>query len=504
MRARPFVALTATLAMGFAVATAAPAAAHGPSEDRSQQREAQREKLASGADIPIASSSNVRLVTTVPDALGISGVFAKSAPLFILSTTKGISVYDVSDPRAPRLTGTLPLAHFENEAINYGERRVGDRVERFVLVGYDLFGVGGSEPSHVGTTKEVAVVDITDPSNPHIRSVVPTTTSTHTVACIEQTACDYAYTAGTAGSFSVVELRDLDNPREVDSDPATAGTQPFPSPAAGPNPVFSDGAGHKWNFDGAGYGIHTGSGGSAVFDVSDPTGPQLVTTTDEHGTATPWNDFIHHNSARPNAESFTPQTPPDVDAGNVLLVTEEDYENTECATAGSFQTWHVERLDGAPDAIRPLDRINPVSAGTGVSLPRMAFCSAHWFDHHRSGIVVQGFYQGGVRLIDVRDPTNLKQYGYFTTGVSEVWDTYWVPERNPQGIATGRSTNLVYAVDLVRGLDVLEVDLPGSSPAGTSLLSGSVGGVSPGLAVTALLLGVTPVAGMRLRRIARR
>jgi hypothetical protein len=504
VRARPFFALTAALAMGFTVATAAPAAAHPAPDDRTQEREAERERLASGADVPIAASPNVRLITTVPDTLGISGVFAKSAPLFIMSTTKGISVYDVSDPRSPRLAGTLPLAHFENEAVNYGERRVGDHVERFVMVGYDLFGVGGTEPSHVGTTKEVAIVDVTDPANPHIRSVVPTTTSTHTAACIQQTACDYAYTAGTAGTFSVLDLRDLDAPHEVDADPAVPGVQPFPSPAAGPNPVFSDGAGHKWNFDEAGYGIHTGSGGSAMFDVSDPAAPRLVTTTDEHGTASPWNDFIHHNSARPNAERFAAGTTPDVAAGNVLLVTEEDYENSDCATAGSFQTWHVERLDGTPAAIRPLDRINPVSVGAGLSLPQMAFCSAHWFDLHRSGIVAQGFYQGGARFIDVRDPTDIKEYGYFTTGVSEVWDTYWVPQRNPQGIATGRNTDLVYAVDLVRGLDVLEVDLPGdSSSAGTSLLRGSVGGVSSGLALTTLLLGAATLFGIRRRRTAR-
>lgn len=503
MRGTSLAALTAVLGMAFAVATAAPAAAHPPPDDRSQDRAAKRELAASGADVPVAASSNVRLVNNFPDTLGISGVFAKSAPLFILSTTKGISVFDVSDPRAPRLTGTLPLAHFENEAINYGERRVGDRIERFVMVGYDLFGAGGTEPDHVGTTNEVAVVDVSDPANPHIRSVVPTTTSTHTAACIQQTACDYAYTAGTAGTFSVLDLRDLDAPREVDGDPATPGTQPFRSPAAGPNPAFSNGAGHKWNFDDAGYGIHTGSGGSAMFDVRDPAAPRLVTTTDESGTASPWNDFIHHNSARPHAERFAPGTPADVNAGNVLLVTEEDYENTDCATAGSFQTWHVGRLDGTPDAVRPLDRINPVSTGTGLSLPRMAFCSAHWFDHHRSGIVAQGFYQGGARFIDVRDPANLEEYGYFTTGASEVWDTYWVPERDAAGVATGRDTNLVYAVDLIRGLDVLEVDLPGSSPSGTSLLRGTVGGVSPGLALATLLLGVVTVVGMRRRRTAR-
>jgi hypothetical protein len=108
----------------------------------------------------------------------------------------------------------------------------------------------------------------------------------------------------------------------------------------------------------------------------------------------------------------------------------------------------------------PLDLINPVKVGDGLSAPVGGFCSAHWFDFHQSGIIAQGYYQQGLRFIDVRDARDLKQYGYFTSGASEVWDAYWVPERNKNGVRTGRKSNVVYATDLVRGLDVLEVDLP--------------------------------------------
>ncbi len=53
------------------------------------------------------------------------------------------SVFDVSDPRNPRLTGKLGNLAFENEAMSYGERRdaSGKVVRRFVLVGIDLFQV---------------------------------------------------------------------------------------------------------------------------------------------------------------------------------------------------------------------------------------------------------------------------------------------------------------------------------------------------------------------------
>jgi hypothetical protein len=384
---------------------------------------------------------------------------------------------------------------FENEAMNYGEKKVDGVVNRFVLVGADLVEFSPTEPDHVGSSNEVMVVDVTDPANPRIRSRVETQTNTHTVSCINEVDCQYAYTAGRNGRFSVIDLTDLDNPREVGV---------HDSPAALPNPVFTSGAGHKWNFDQAGYGVHTGSGGSAVFDVSDPTAPRLVATTDEHGVQGPWNNFIHHNAARPNASSFRPGAAPRLSNGNVLLVTEEDYENTECATAGSFQTWQVRSLDGTPGTITPLDRINPVDIGEGASAPHLAFCSAHWFDVHQSGIVAQGFYEGGLRLIDVRDPRDLKEYGYVASGLSEVWDAYWVPQRNKNGVARSAKTNIVYTVDAVRGLDVYTVDLPGTAPAAPLLGAlGGLRGADPAVTLLALgLAGLTGLAVLHRRRLA--
>ena len=44
---------------------------------------------------------------------------------------------------------------------------------------------------------------------------------------------------------------------------------------------------------------------------------------------------------------------------------------------------------------------------------------------------------------------------------TEVWDAYWVPQRNANGVAQAKKTNIVYTTDLVRGLDVYEVDVPG-------------------------------------------
>lgn len=452
--ARLITALAATLAV--VVASGGAAHAHGDKE----RTDKMRSEYSAGTNIPLISSANVNLVATQPGSTGISGCFMKSAPVFVMSNLDSVRVFDVSDPLAPKQVGLLPNLVFENEAINCGERRTEDGTERFALIGVDLYDVS-ADVQHTSDSllgKELIVVDVTDPANPYLRSSAPATTSTHTVACIAETDCRYAYSAGSgsAGTFSIMDLTDLDRPVEVDADPARPGVQPFSSPAAG----------HKWNFDEAGYGTHTGYDGSAIFDVSDPVEPRMVAGTGVAADAVDpdgeggYNDFIHHNSFRPNAAAFRPDAAPSLANGNILLVTEEDYEQTDCTKAGSFQTWHVKRLDGEQASIVPLDKVELADLGS-FPVPQYAFCSSHWFDYHQTGIVAVGFYGGGTQFLDVRDPRQIKPYGHATWGVSEVWDSYWLPVYNKSGVATGKKTNLAYSVDLVRGLDVYAVDLPG-------------------------------------------
>lgn len=115
----------------------------------------------------------------------------------------------------------------------------------------------------------------------------------------------------------------------------------------------------------------------------------------------------------------------------------------------------------------PLDKVEVADLGA-FPLPVGGFCSAHWFDFHPSGIVTVGFYGGGTQLVDVREPRDIKPYGHAVWGASEVWDSYWVPDYNQRDVRTDRKTNIAYSVDLVRGLDVYTVDLPGQSETTTT------------------------------------
>ena len=218
--ARAATALAATAAL--VLVTPGAASAHG-NHDK-ERAAAMRSEYSAGTDVPLVASPNVNLVASQPGSTGISGCFMKSAPVFVMSNLDSIRVFDVSDPLHPVLTGTLPNLVFENEAINCGERKTADGTERFALIGVDLYDVS-ADVQHTSDAllgEEMVVVDVTDPADPHIRSSAPATTSTHTVACIRETDCRYAYSAGSgsAGTFSIMDLTDLDTPVEVDADPA--------------------------------------------------------------------------------------------------------------------------------------------------------------------------------------------------------------------------------------------------------------------------------------------
>ena len=159
-----------------------PAHAHGD-RDRAERMAQQYD---AGLAAPFISSPNVRLAAMRPGSAGISGCFLHSAPYFVMSGLDDVTVFDVSDPVSPRQVGTMPSGQFENEAMNCGERKVSrERTDRFAMIGVDLFQASPVDLEHVNDPVtgdyELVIVDVTDPTSPHVRSRVRATTSTHTV-----------------------------------------------------------------------------------------------------------------------------------------------------------------------------------------------------------------------------------------------------------------------------------------------------------------------------------
>ena len=375
------------------------------------------------------ASPNVEVVGQLPNPGAIGARFRDE--LMYVTTSSGLTVYDIANPVAPVEVGRLALPHFENEDVDLG----GD----ILLISNDA-----SESTGI-----LYVIDIGDPTAPAIRSTLPMGGNPllggpgHTASCILD--CTFAWITD-ASAVKVIDLRDPDLPVDL-------GT--FPTPAGGGI------ATHDVQVDGDGYVWVVGFGGAAAYRL--PRGyagaglGELVLTTDAQGNSTYFtelglgdgsapNDYILHNSLRRPGST-------------TLYVTEEDYTRPGCRGAGSFSTWSVDttgRKKLGSEQSRVLDTWQTeLLADTAQPA---AVCSAHYFDE-RDGIIAQGWYQQGTRFLDVSDPTNIRQIGYFVAPGALTWAAHFAPT-DP----TGRT---VYSLDAVSGITVLQLTGPGAGEAPT-------------------------------------
>ncbi len=406
-------------------------------------------EVAHAAEPPAAKSGNVAYVTTLDEPNTVSARFQQrgDTTLMFLSTLRGLSIYDVTDPDAPEKLGSLDDPHFENEDVD-------------VQGDYALISNDPSEGAG-----RLDVIDVSDPAQPEIVGTVSTGTldlyqgpifdalglidlpadvrggTGHTASFVPGT--DYVYLAGTAAGIDIVDLSDPTEPEIVGNFPAEEAT--------------GDVASHDVQYDQAGLAWIAGYGGTAAYDVSDPLHPVLVHDTDAAGESTyaddptgdgsGLNDYIHHNSMRiRNGSLAEPPAGADPAAdSDVVLITEEDYNRPTCAGAGSFETWRI----GDDDKLRNVGRFDVETGGS------QALCSAHYFDE-RGGLVAQGFYEQGTRFLDVSDPADIRQVGFWIPQENMTWGALYVPS-DPTG-------EIVYALDHLRGIDVLRIDRPAVEP----------------------------------------
>ena len=372
-----------------------------------------------GSAVAAETSRGVSLVGSIPER-GVISAKAVGQHLYV-SALSGVSIYDVSDPRAPVRVGRLELPNAQNEDVDVGSG--------ILLVSDDP--IGGRGILHV--------IDVRDPTAPRLLSTYSTRRSGfgHTATCIQE--CRYAWIAGSSNGIEVVDLRDPARPRLAGRFRAREAA------GIGTHDVQIDGSGLAWV---------AGGNGTAAYDASNPVRPKLVERTNRQGSRPPLNKLIHHNSLRLSRR--------------VVAITEEAF-GPRCRGAGTLQTWRISRKR----RMRPLDTF-------GVERDRSArlLCSAHYFDA-RDGLIAQGFYEQGVRLIDARRPGRLRQVGYYVNRPGLFWGALFAPT-DPTG-------STVYALDHSRGIDVLALDRAalrpvrrnGSRPRGPLNAGASMAIISP-------------------------
>jgi hypothetical protein len=416
----------------------------------------------------LIASPNVTVLGTLPETGGISARIRDD--VLYVSGLDGLSTYDVSDPAVPRLLGVLPLPHFQNEDVDLG----GD----ILLISNDA----------AESTGILHVIDISDPAQPSLLSSFPMGGNPlaggpgHTASCVLE--CRYAWVTDGGG----IRIIDLTDP----ADPVDRGHHDTPAGGGvATHDVQEDGDGHQWV---------VGFGGAAAYRLGpDYAGDDLgtlVAVTDEDGHSTYFdelglgdgsnpNDYVLHNSIR-RAGS------------DVIYITEEDYIRPGCRGAGSFETWRVDlpapgdgtggdgpgpgkgkgggNAGGNGKGKKGGDPGDGAAAETGdpavvtfldswetelladVAQPA-AVCSAHYFDE-ADGLIAHAWYQQGVRFLDVSDPANIRQIGYYIPPAALAWSAYFHPD----------DPRIVYVVDLAHGITVLRLDGPlaGEAPTVTA------------------------------------
>jgi len=407
----------------------------------------------------------------------------------------GLWVYDTTDAANPQLVTHLPVPHYENEDVSIGGNRL--------LISGDGT-LGGSN---------LIVVDISNPEAPFIEQVInmQLLDEGHTATCIQD--CKYAWVAGggsiavldldkdaqfenpegvpdvqVQGAESEVEVGDLGDPNKLDEE---GNPQPYREFGWSTHDVQVDDAGYAWVVGGNGtIGFdtrpgHYGESNALTPKVVARTGPAALNDgeftcdgVNEDGTpeegceddGDTLNDFIHHNSWRPDADRFKSRKDGElkkkgVRPGETVLITEEDIWSRAsqgttkggCESQGSFQTWQVKQLKTTGEnesTVKPLDsyttEFNEAIEGDDVEgmdlIPTNGFCSSHYFDE-QDGLVATAWYEQGTRLLDVRNPQDIKEVGYFMAPDSVVWASYWAPT----------DPSIIYVMDHQRGIDVLRV-----------------------------------------------
>jgi len=361
------------------------------------------------------ASGNIELIATIPDA-GSVGARIIGDTMYV-TTAQGLRIYDVTGA-IPVIRGVLELPHSQNEDV--------DTNGEILLIAAD---------HGLGVPNMLYVVNVRNPMLPVLTGVLPFPPDAHTITCIN--GCTYGWIGG-GSRVHVVDLRSPSTPRIVGS---------FDPPGS-THDVNVDAAGIAWVVSGF------GNGGVFGYHTTDPVNPVLFASVGDAGPEPFDNDFILHNSMRPFADQTTAARYADtaVDPGELLLVTEEDWLNVSndlCSNDGEFQTGWVRTVDGK----MTIERLDGFHLGQGTvssvlqdpsQKPGLttATCSAHYFDH-RDGVAAVAWYEQGVRFLDVSDPRDIRQIGYFMPAAGEAFHALF-------------HRDYVYVFDTARGIDVLQ------------------------------------------------
>ena len=420
-------------------------------------------------------------VTFLDNVRGVSGYSALNfisyedlgTDFMFANGTGGLAVWSLEDPQHPALVSKITAAELRIEGDTRdrfweGENMTVDPKRKLVFLSRDPRGFGGT----VTTGKSgVYIIDVKDPWHPRIVTFheIP---AGHTSTCIND--CQYLwtvgpYSTGTPGNDPdwtpqppyelprggiPVWATDISDPEHPVTSPVPIDIDRFDGETSYVHSVDVDEDGVAWvSGEGGVRGYWTRGnhfdpvkGVNRIATAADPVPHAGGVTMPTNPEANDFFSFFDHNS-----EHITHKIG-NFDKGELLFVANENI--TTCSQAGEMKvislkgSFNGEGWRSTPANPFRLQLVGRWSAWGKEGSATTGSCSAHWFTTN-GNVVVQAWYGQGTRFIDMSDPANPQQVGYFrvpagdgVTGGSAS-ATYW-------------HKGLVYVADYNRGVDVLK------------------------------------------------
>jgi hypothetical protein len=462
-----------------------------------------------GADPPPGAqmSSNLEYVKWIPDTRQVvEGKFdeVRGKDVLVLTGRFGFKTLDVSDPANPKPLGSfLPKelaegGYWQNEDMELDTKRkliIGALDPRHTQKTITTCPAGGST-SNPNCTSGFYVISYADPKNLKQVGDFVTLPSGHTSSCIQD--CKYIWTGGPARrsdqDWLGAIIPETSSPPTLSTRAIGNGRPIWVTDLRDPaHPQVSDEPVDLWRNDGytdyshdvdedeRGIAWVAGRGGIRGYATkgrhrdpyqnrwrrATPFDPILVA-----GGGLEWSDKgvaqatdFMHNSGRPTDGWVRASG---VKTGNVLIGTEEDFQN-DCATDGRIvavdltDSWGGEPAQRStranPYRLKALDSFHPLRDTPETTDGTLGGCSAHYFEIE-GPMLGAAFYNQGLRLLDIHDARDLRQVGYYrvTTPAggdpavdptSNSWDTAFRSDR--------KKGDLVYLFDMSRGVEVLRL-----------------------------------------------
>ena len=344
------------------------------------------------------ASDNVSHVRTVPVEAGYATGGRLVGKYFYVAGVKSFSIYDVSDPANPSLVSITPHgAAFAVEDVDTNGK---------ILLIHDEQGASRVQGG------KLSIYDVEDKGAPQKVGELADLNS-HTFTCVLD--CRYAY--GSRGH--IVDLKDPSQPRLVGM---WGGVQPndgFDVTEVAPGLVL------------------TSTRTMFLLDArKNPTKPKVLAVGGTHDRR-----LIHSNRW------------PNQGRDRFYLVQGETPLSQTCnESSGAFMTWDASKWKKTR-TFSVIDEFR-VSNGTYVdgSPPAGVWgCTNMWFDDHpdfsNGGLVAAAFFEHGTRFLEVDGRGVISETGYFMPHGGETIAAYWITDE------------IVYTIDMHRGIDVLSFDV---------------------------------------------